>query len=155
MRPIKQRSTGSRGHVINQIDEALGNGARAICGGAGHPDRYVVPTVLVNVADEIAIMKEETFGPVVAIARFTSVEDVIQRANDNPYALGGAVFGTDEERAWQVARQLDAGMIGVNKSTFGATGTPWVGAKESGYGFHGSIDGHRQFTQRRVISRNR
>ena len=76
-------------------------------------------------------------------------------SNDNPYALGGAVFGPDESRAWQVARQLIAGMIGVNKSTFGAAGTPWIGARESGYGFHGSIEGHRQFAQRRVISRNR
>lgn len=149
---INQRQ---RDHVIGQIDEALGNGARALCGGADHPDRFVKPTVLVNVTDDMAIMKEETFGPVVAIARFDDIDDAVFRANDNPYALGGAVFGVDEARAWQVARQLEAGMIGVNKSTFGAAGTPWIGARESGYGFHGSIEGHRQFTQRRVISRNR
>lgn len=149
---INQRQ---RDHVIGQIDEALGNGARALCGGADHPDRFVKPTVLVNVTDDMSIMKEETFGPVVAIARFDDIDDAVFRANDNPYALGGAVFGVDEVRAWQVARQLEAGMIGVNKSTFGAAGTPWIGARESGYGFHGSIEGHRQFTQRRVISRNR
>lgn len=149
---INQRQ---RDHVIGQIDEALGNGARALCGGADHPDRFVKPTVLVSVTDDMSIMKEETFGPVVAIARFDDIDDAVFRANDNPYALGGAVFGVDEVRAWQVARQLEAGMIGVNKSTFGAAGTPWIGARESGYGFHGSIEGHRQFTQRRVISRNR
>jgi succinate-semialdehyde dehydrogenase/glutarate-semialdehyde dehydrogenase len=149
---INQRQ---RDHVIGQIDEALGNGARALCGGADHPDRFVKPTVLVSVTDDMSIMKEETFGPVVAIARFDDIDDAVFRANDNPYALGGAVFGVDEARAWQVARQLEAGMIGVNKSTFGAAGTPWIGARESGYGFHGSIEGHRQFTQRRVISRNR
>lgn len=149
---INQRQ---RDHVISQINEALGLGARAICGGADHPDRFVIPTVLVNVTDSMSIMKEETFGPVVAIARFDDIDDAIFRANDNPYALGAAVFGADKDRAWQVARQLDAGMTGVNKSTFGVSGTPWIGAKESGYGFHGSIEGHRQFAQRRVISRNR
>ena len=149
---INQRQ---RDHVINQINEALRDGARAICGGSGHPDRFVNPTVLVDVTDDMSIMQEETFGPVVAIARFNDVEKAIFRANDNPYALGGAVFGADEDKAWQVARQLQAGMIGVNKSTFGAAGTPWVGAKESGYGFHGSIEGHRQFTQRRIISKAR
>jgi len=149
---INQRQ---RDHVINHINQALGDGARAICGGKNHPDNFVTPTVLADVTDGMAIMQEETFGPVVAIARFTDVKDAIRRANDNPYALGGAVFGADEENAWQVARQLQAGMIGVNKSTFGATGTPWIGAKESGYGFHGSIEGQRQFAQRRVISKSR
>ena len=148
---INQRQ---RDHVIRQIDEALAAGARAICGGSEHPDGFVKPTVLVNVSDDMSIMKEETFGPVVAIARFNDIDEAVFRANDNPYALGGAVFGADDERAWSVARRLEAGMIGVNKSTFGVSGTPWVGARESGYGFHGSIEGHRQFSQRRVISRN-
>jgi acyl-CoA reductase-like NAD-dependent aldehyde dehydrogenase len=97
-------------------------------------------------------------GDEVGAVYVTAIDDIdaaVFRANDNPYALGGAVFGADEDRAWQVARQLEAGMIGVNKSTFGAAGTPWIGARESGYGFHGSIEGHRQFSQRRVISRNR
>lgn len=143
-----------RDHVLDQINQALDSGARALCGGRDHPARYVRPTVLAGVNDEMSVMQEETFGPVLAISRFTEVEDAIQRANSNPYALGAAVFGADEKRAWHVARQLESGMIGVNKSTFGAPGTPWAGAKESGYGFHGSIEGHRQFTQRRVISRN-
>lgn len=95
---------------------------------------------------------EETFGPVACITRFTEVEDAIRRANDNPYGLGAVVFGGDDEAAYAVARRLDAGMIGVNKSSFGANGFPWIGVKQSGYGFHGSAEGHRQFTQRRVIS---
>ena len=101
------------------------------------------------------IMREETFGPVIAISRFNSIENAIHRANNNPYALGGAVFGRNEQRAWDVARQLQAGMIGVNKSTFGAGDFPWIGAKESGYGFHGSKAGHRQFAQARLVSKSR
>ena len=54
-----------------------------------------------------------------------------------------------------VARRLTAGMVGVNQGCGGARGTPWVGARQSGYGFHSSRDGHRNFTQTRVVSRPR
>ena len=149
---INQRQ---RDHVIRQINDALSDGARALLGGGDHPDNYVKPTVLVDVTDDMDIMREETFGPVACITRFADADDAIRRANDNPYGLGAVVFGGDESAAYDVARQLDAGMIGVNKSSFGADGFPWVGVKQSGYGFHGSAEGHRQFTQRRVISRNK
>lgn len=144
-----------RDHVIGQVNEALSMGAKALVGGDDHPDRYVQPTVLVDVTDDMGIMREETFGPVACISRFTDVNDAIRRANNNPYGLGAVVFGGDESAAYNVARRLDAGMIGVNKSSFGADGFPWIGIKQSGYGFHGSAEGHRQFTQRRVISRKK
>jgi acyl-CoA reductase-like NAD-dependent aldehyde dehydrogenase len=142
-----------RDHVVTQIDQALSLGAEAMCGGHNHPEGYVVPTVLTQVTDEMTVMQEETFGPVVAISRFTDIDDAIRRANDNPYGLGAAVFGQDETRAWDVARKLESGMIGVNKSCFGAGDFMWIGAKNSGYGFHGSKEGHRQYAQRRLISK--
>ncbi|HJO16016.1 MAG TPA: aldehyde dehydrogenase family protein, partial [Phycisphaerales bacterium] len=71
-------------------------------------------------------------------------------ANDTPYGLGAAVFG--QSQAADVARQLTAGMIGINQGCGGAQGTPWVGARQSGYGFHSGLEGHRQFTQVRVVS---
>lgn len=148
---INQRQ---RDLIINQIDDALSKGAKALVGGGEHPERYVVPTVLVDVSDNMDIMREETFGPVACITRFSDVDEAVRRANDNPYGLGAVVFGGDKE-AYDVARRLNAGMIGVNKSSFGARGFPWVGAKQSGYGFHGSVEGHRQFTQRHVISQSK
>lgn len=144
-----------RDHVVGQIEEALASGARALVGGAEHPERYVLPTVLADVRDEMLIARDETFGPVVCISRFTEVDDAVASANAGPYGLGAVVFGADEERAYAVARRLDAGMIGVNKSIFGAGDTPWVGAKQSGFGYHGSPDGSRQFCQPRVVSRVR
>jgi acyl-CoA reductase-like NAD-dependent aldehyde dehydrogenase len=144
-----------RDHVIRQIKDAMAQGAVPLCGGAEHPAPYVLPTVLTQATDDMDIMCEETFGPVIAINRFNNIENAIHRANDNPYALGGAVFGRNEQRAWDVARQLEAGMIGVNKSTFGADDFPWIGAKESGYGFHGSKAGHRLFAQARLVSKTR
>jgi acyl-CoA reductase-like NAD-dependent aldehyde dehydrogenase len=142
-----------RSHVIKQIDDALSNGAQLLCGGTDHPAYYVKPTVLTNVSDDMDIMQAETFGPVACISYFTDIDDAIQRANNSVYALGAAVFGADEARAYGVARQLTAGMIGVNKHCFAGGDSPWVGAKQSGYGFHGSAAGHRQFAQVRVISR--
>ncbi|NCF80808.1 MAG: aldehyde dehydrogenase family protein [Proteobacteria bacterium] len=142
-----------RDHVITQIRDAVDQGARVLCGGTEHSAGYVQPTVLADVTDDMAIMQEETFGPVACIARFSDVDDAVHRANSGVYGLGASVFGQDEERAYAVARRLDAGMIGVNKSCFAPGDAPWVGAKQSGYGFHGSAAGHRQFAQCRVVTR--
>jgi succinate-semialdehyde dehydrogenase/glutarate-semialdehyde dehydrogenase len=143
-----------RKHVIKQIDQAVAQGATVLAGGTDHPPAYVRPTVLGNVSDDMDIMQTETFGPVVCISRFNNIDDAVKQANDSEYALGAAVYGQDEQRAWDVASQLSAGMIGVNKNCFTIGDMPWVGAKQSGYGFNGSAAGHRQFTQLRVLSRN-
>jgi acyl-CoA reductase-like NAD-dependent aldehyde dehydrogenase len=97
------------------------------------------------------IAQEETFGPVACVTAVKDDEEAVQLANDTPYGLGAVVFG-GADHAERVARRLNAGMIGVNQSVGGAKGTPWVGARESGYGFHSSVDGHRQFCQVRVVS---
>ena len=141
--------------VLKQVDKAKRQGAKVVLDGAGQSqgdDNFVKPTVLSGVNHEMDIMREETFGPVACIARFDSVEEAIDLANDTPYGLGASVFGRNEQRAADVARRLEAGMIGVNKSCGGASGSPWVGAKQSGYGWHSGKDGHRQFTQPRVVS---
>jgi acyl-CoA reductase-like NAD-dependent aldehyde dehydrogenase len=142
-----------RDHVLRQIDEAVAAGARVLAGGAGHRDNFVTPTVLGGVDHGMAIMRDETFGPVACIARVADDEEAIRLANDSGYGLGAVVFGGDEDRAASVARRIRAGMVGVNRGVGGAQGSPWVGAKESGLGYHGGIDGHRQFSQTRIVSR--
>jgi succinate-semialdehyde dehydrogenase/glutarate-semialdehyde dehydrogenase len=142
-----------RDHVLRQLEAAVASGAKVLAGGNGHHDNYVTPTVLSDVTDEMDIACEETFGPVACVTRVKSVDEAIQRANDTEFGLGAVVFGGDEERAAAVARKLTAGMIGVNRAVGGAAGTPWVGARQSGFGFHKSKDGHRQFTQTRVVTR--
>ena len=141
-----------REHVLRQIDDAVAKGARIVSGGKGHEGSFITPTVLADLNQDMGIMRDETFGPVACISRFKTQDEAVRLANDTPFGLGAVVFGGDEDRALEVGRQLDAGMIGVNKSCGGAVGAPWVGAKQSGYGFHSSKDGHRQFTQARVIS---
>jgi succinate-semialdehyde dehydrogenase/glutarate-semialdehyde dehydrogenase len=142
-----------RDHVLAQLGSAVAAGARVLAGGTGHRDNFVTPTVLAGVADEMDIAREETFGPVACVTRVASVDEAVERANATEFGLGAVVFGGDEERAAAVARRLTAGMIGVNRPVGGPLGTPWVGARQSGFGFHKSRDGHRQFTQTRVVTR--
>jgi succinate-semialdehyde dehydrogenase/glutarate-semialdehyde dehydrogenase len=141
-----------RDHVLAQVDAAVSDGAVVLSGGQGHHDNYVVPTVLANVSDDMDIALTETFGPVACVTRVASTDEAVARANDTPFGLGAVVFGEDEAETAGVARRLTAGMIGVNRSAGGLPGTPWVGARESGFGFHKSPDGHKQFTQTRVVT---
>ncbi len=141
-----------REHVLKQIRAAVSQGAHVAFGRADHPDCFILPPVLTNVTHDMDIMRDETFGPVACIERFTDTDDAIALANDTPYGLGAVVFGGDRERTADVARRLDAGMIGINKGCGGASGSPWVGAKQSGFGYHSGKQGHRQFTQPRVVS---
>ena len=142
-----------REHVMRQVRDAVQNGARVVVGGAQDQAPFISPTVLVDVPDTVSIATEETFGPVICVTRFGSEEEAVGKANASPFGLGAVVFGGDEKRAERLARQLNAGMVGINRACGGAPGTPWVGARESGYGFHKGRDGHRQFTQSRVVSR--
>jgi acyl-CoA reductase-like NAD-dependent aldehyde dehydrogenase len=146
-------NAGQRDHVLAQIDAAVAAGANVLTGAEGHHGNFVTPTVLTGVTAEMDIGHVETFGPVACVTRVSSVDEAVEAANDTRFGLGAVVFGGDEERTAAVARRLTAGMIGVNRAAGGALGTPWVGARESGFGFHKSKDGHRQFTQTRVLTR--
>ena len=143
---------GQRQHVLDQLSEAVKGGAKILTGGVDHPAPFIKPTVLANVAEDLRISQDETFGPVICVTRVASDDEAIEKANATPFGLGAVVFGKDPARAGKVARQLTAGMIGINRACGGIRGTPWVGAGESGYGFHKGRDGHRQFTQTRVVS---
>lgn len=141
-----------RDHVLGQVEAAVAEGATVLAGGKGHHDNFVTPTVLADVTGDMEIARAETFGPVACVTRVASVDEAVEMANDTAFGLGAVVFGGDEEATASVARRLTAGMIGINRGVGGASGTPWVGARESGFGFHKSKDGHRQFTQTRVVT---
>jgi succinate-semialdehyde dehydrogenase/glutarate-semialdehyde dehydrogenase len=143
-------SSTQRDLVLAQLDQALKDGAELRCGG-GTTDNYIEPTVLTGCNHDMRIMHDETFGPICCIQRVSNDSEAISLANETPYGLGGAVYG-ETEHAIDVARQLTPGMVGINKACGGANGTPWVGACQSGYGYHSGRDGHRQFTQVRMVS---
>ncbi|EFL52566.1 Aldehyde Dehydrogenase [Solidesulfovibrio fructosivorans JJ]] len=136
--------------VLKHIQDAEDKGARMLLGGSDQPKRYIHPTVIADMSPEMLLEREETFGPVVAMSRFKNVEDAIERANATDYGLGAVVFGKAE--ANRVADQVEAGMVGINQGVGGMGDAPWVGAKQSGFGFHGSADGHRLFAQTRVVN---
>ena len=142
-----------RKHVLTQIDDAVMAGATVLTGGDGNHKNFVTPTVITGVTEHMEIGTVETFGPVACVTRVASIDEAVARANDTRFGLGAVVFGGDVDQTESVARRLTAGMIGVNRSPGGVPGTPWVGARESGFGFHKSKEGHRQFTQTRVLTR--
>ncbi len=142
--------------VMDQLHAAIKDGAKCLVGevdgGAPSGGNFIRPTVLVGVTHAMSIMRDETFGPVASIMRIKSDDEAVALANDTPYGLGAAVFGS-QERATRVADQLTAGMVGINRGCGGAAGSPWVGARQSGFGFHSGKYGHRQFAQVRAVSR--
>ncbi|CAM3472878.1 aldehyde dehydrogenase family protein [Parendozoicomonas haliclonae] len=137
--------------IVEHIRDAEVHGAKVLLGGSNQPERYIQPTVITGLTKAMRMESEETFGPVVAISRFTNIQEAIERANDSIYGLGAVVFGGQGAEA--VAEQMEAGMVGINQGPGGAGEAPWVGAKQSGFGFHGSAEGHRQFAQVRVIGK--
>lgn len=141
-----------KAHVLAQLEQARADGATIVLEGEDMDGNFIGPSVLTGLNHDMAIMRDETFGPLACIVRVSNDDEAVRLANDTPYGLGAAVFGGDTQRASDVARRLTAGMVGINKGCGGAKGTPWVGAQQSGYGFHSGPEGHRQFTQVRLVS---
>jgi len=136
--------------IVAQLQDAQDKGAQFLLGQVEQTAPYIMPTVITNMNKQMSLENEETFGPVVAISRFNTIEEAIERANDTEYGLGAVVYGG--KGANEVAEQLEAGMVGINQGQGGDGDAPWIGAKQSGYGYHGSVDGHRQFAQVKVVS---
>lgn len=143
-----------RSIVLKQIDEARRKGARVLCGGNRIENRgyFIEPTLIVDVSEKNDIMNIETFGPVIAIQRVKNINDVIEKINRTRLGLGTTIWTKNKKKAEEIASKIETGMVGINTGVRGVSGTPWIGIKESGYGFHGGIEGLKQFTQPRKFS---
>ena len=139
-----------RDMILSQIDDAVEKGAKIIFGEKQNKEGFILPTVLTNVTNDMKIFQDETFGPVVSISYFETNEEAILKANNSEFGLGAVIYG--KEGVEEIAQELEAGMLGINQGLGSAGDTPWVGSKQSGFGYHGSPDGHRQFTQVKVIT---
>ena len=147
-------SEAQRNHVIEQIDEAKRKGAKILLGGE-KIDRegfFIEPTVITNLSEKHDIMVTETFGPVICIQKVKSGEEAVEKANKSVFGLGATVWTKNFSKGKKIAEQIESGMIGVNQGIGGVSGTPWVGVKQSGFGYIGSVDGMRQFTVPKKIS---
>jgi aspartate-semialdehyde dehydrogenase len=130
------------------VADALAKGARLLCGGGRHPagPLFFLPTVLADVPPDAAIMREETFGPVAALAPFDTEAEVVARANDTEYGLVAYLVTRDGARASRVSAALDYGMIAVNRVKITGAPIPFGGTKQSGLGREGSRHGLEAFT---------
>jgi aspartate-semialdehyde dehydrogenase len=139
--------------VEAQVRDAEARGARLLAGGhrLASNSLFFQPTLLADVPDTALIMREETFGPVAAVAAFDSEAEVIARANDTEYGLVAYVVTKDGARQHRLARALDYGMVAINRVKITGAPIPFGGVKQSGLGREGSRHGLEAFTDLKYI----
>jgi aldehyde dehydrogenase (NAD+) len=142
--------------VRNHIDDALARGGRAVVGGKeAVGERFVQPTVLVDVPEDSLAVTEETFGPTVTVRKVKDMDEAIELANNSRYALGGTVFSRKrgEELAWRIR----SGMTAVNAviAFAGVPSLPFGGVGESGFGRIHGADGLKEFTYAKAVTKQR
>lgn len=129
----------------SRIADALAHGARLIVGGTRVRDNdgpnYIAPAVLTGATAAMQLAKEETFGPVAAVSRFDTEDEVLAAANGTPYGLAAYFYSRDIQRIWRVGSALECGIVGINEGLVASETAPFGGIKESGYGREGSRRG--------------
>jgi len=135
--------------VEEHVSDALGKGATALVGGKRHSlgGTFFEPTVLAGVTTGMKVAKEETFGPVAPLFRFTDEEDAIAMANDTQFGLAAYFFSRDLSRAWRVAEALEYGIVGINEGIISTEVAPFGGIKSSGLGREGSKYGLEDYLE--------
>ena len=139
--------------VSDHVADALAKGATLVAGGRMHAlgGNFYEPTVLSNVSADMKIMHEETFGPVAAVVRFTSEEEVIAAANDTDFGLASYFYSRDIGRVWRVAEKLEYGMVGINTGMISNEVAPFGGVKQSGLGREGSRYGMDEYLEMKYL----
>jgi succinate-semialdehyde dehydrogenase/glutarate-semialdehyde dehydrogenase len=142
--------------VIELVDDAVGKGAKVVTGGKAPngPGHFYPATVLTNVPDGAAMLREEIFGPVAAIQTFKSEDEVVKRANDTEYGLVAYLYTKDLGRGMRVSERLDFGMIGLNRGLVSDPAAPFGGMKQSGIGREGAHEGLMEFLETQYVSVN-
>ncbi|MGA1056372.1 MAG: NAD-dependent succinate-semialdehyde dehydrogenase [Phycisphaerales bacterium] len=143
--------------VEGHVRDAVARGARAICGGErvridGLADRFFAPTVLDRLDRSMRMWREETFGPVAAIASFETEAQAIEMANDTEYGLAAYFFTRDASRLMRVAESLEYGIVGANDALPSTAEAPFGGVKQSGFGREGGRWGLEEFTSVKYVS---
>jgi succinate-semialdehyde dehydrogenase/glutarate-semialdehyde dehydrogenase len=133
--------------VEEHIADAMAKGARVLTGGKRHSlgGTFFEPTVLADVTPQMAVAKEETFGPVAPLFRFHTEEEAVHMANDTEFGLAAYFYSRDIGRVWRVAEALEYGMVGINTGLVSNEVAPFGGVKQSGIGREGSKYGIEEF----------
>jgi acyl-CoA reductase-like NAD-dependent aldehyde dehydrogenase len=157
--PMTMASQG--GIVRRHIADAESSGGRVVRGDADPSlfpsENFLVPTILLDVPEDSAAIREETFGPTLSIARVRDAEEALERANATSYGLAGSVFSKSKARGLDLARRMRSGMTSINSViTFASVpALPFGGVGDSGFGrIHGE-DGLKEFTRAKSITRQK
>lgn len=137
--------------VKEHIEDAVAKGARITTGGKEIEGLFFQPTVLAEADPSMLIAKEEVFGPVAPVFRFTTEEEAIRMANDTVYGLAAYFYSQDVARCWRVAEALEFGMVGINEGLISTEVAPFGGIKESGFGREGSKYGMAYFMEMKYL----
>jgi acyl-CoA reductase-like NAD-dependent aldehyde dehydrogenase len=138
MGPIHTKQ--GRDELLAQVESS--NGEVLIGGGTGGHDKgwFLEPAVIAEPAPDSRVMREEVFGPVLPVIRFSDFDDAIQRANDTPYGLGSSIWTHDARLIHRAAQEIDSGMTWVNQIHYGYDELPFGGVKASGLGKEHGIE---------------
>jgi acyl-CoA reductase-like NAD-dependent aldehyde dehydrogenase len=152
MGPVAKKAQYER--VNRYIQLGIDEGAELLAGGVSHSEKgwFVRPTIFAKATNQMAIAREEIFGPVGTIIEFDSDEEAIAIANDSEYGLAATVWTTNLTRAHKVAAAVKAGAIGVNCWSPLDANLPWGGLKTSGIGREGGLAGALAYTEEKVIT---
>lgn len=119
-----------------------------------HSGNFMQPTVVKSCTDDMNIFSTEIFGPVIPCYSFSSIQEVIDRANNTEYGLQSYVYSKDMQRANQIASKLDFSMVSINSSFPATTKAPFGGRKASGFGTEGSHEGLDEYLINKYINFN-
>ena len=135
--------------VEEHVADAVSKGAKVVAGGRRHAlgGTFFEPTVLTDVTPEMAVAREETFGPVAPLFRFRTEAEAIAMANDTEFGLAAYLYTRDLARSWRVSEALEYGIVGLNTGLISTEVAPFGGVKESGTGREGSKYGILDFTE--------
>ena len=139
--------------VEEHIEDALSQGAEVVTGGQRHElgGTYFQPTLLKNVTSDMKVAREETFGPLAPLFRFSSEQEVIDMANNTEFGLASYFYSTNFARVWRVSEELEYGMVGINTGLISTEVAPFGGVKQSGLGREGSTHGIDEYLEMKYL----
>lgn len=139
---------------VKELLEDAAKHGRIAAGGEvpEQPGYFIRPTIVRDISDGSRLVDEEQFGPVLPVIRYSDDEEVLARANNSPYGLGGSVWSKDLDRAYALAEKLEAGTVWINQHADMSPAIPFGGAKASGIGTELGEEGLLEFTQLKVIN---
>jgi succinate-semialdehyde dehydrogenase/glutarate-semialdehyde dehydrogenase len=137
--------------VQEHIADAVSKGAKLVVGGKSMGGNFFEPTLLRDVTAEMAVAREETFGPVAPLFKFKTEEEAIAMANNTEFGLACYFYTRDIGRVWRVGEALDYGMVGINEGIISTAEAPFGGMKQSGIGREGSHHGVEEYLEMKYM----